>query len=137
MVIAKIRDRKTIPYLETLLEDNSEKIRIEAAFGLARYKNKKCYPPLKEVIEKDHPDHSFHKRAIEALGKFKDKDLLPILKIGLFHRRKASRLKSIEAIKNIRSKESSVLLKEALNKENDPDFKEKIRRYIQLLESEP
>ena len=93
MVIATIKDPKTLPYLEKLLEDNNEHIRIEAALALAKYKDIRCYQILKEIIEKDHKDHSFHKRAIEALGKFNDKDLLPIFKIGLFHRRKASRYK--------------------------------------------
>jgi HEAT repeat protein len=114
MLIAKIRDRKTISYLEKLLQDNNEKIRIEAALGLAKYRNRKCLSSLKEVIENDYLDHSVHKRAIEALGRFKDEDLLPILKIGLFHRRKASRIKSVDAIAKIDSEESIALLKEAL-----------------------
>lgn len=88
--------------MEKLLEDNREQIRIEAALALARYKNKKCYKILEDIIKKDHPDHSIHKRAIEALGKYKDKKLLPFIKIGLFHRRNASRIKSIEVIENFR-----------------------------------
>lgn len=132
MILAKISNKNTIPYLEKMLNDNNKKIQIEAALGLAKYKNKKCYSVLKEVIEKDYHDHSIHKRSIEALGKFKDNNLLPIFKIGIYHRRKASRIKSIDALAKINSKESIVLLKEALGKEKEPEIKCRIKNILAL-----
>lgn len=133
MVLAQTKDKSTITQLEKLLLDTNKKIKIEAALGLSKYKNKSCYPILKEVIEKDYPDHSIHKRAIEALGKFKDETLMPIFRIGVFHRRKASRIKSVEALAKINSKQSIAALEEALSKETDVRIENKIKNELMTL----
>ena len=131
MVLSSINLKKIVPILEKSLNDKLFKIRSLAAITLAKYKNEKAIPALKAIIINDIRDHSIHKRAIEALGKYKREDLLSIFEQMLSHRRKASKLKAIDAIKQIHSEKALQLLICSEKKETDGNILSRIRGAIQ------
>ena len=130
MVLSSINLKIIVPILEKSLNDELFKIRSLAAITLAKYKNEKAIPILKAIIINDIRDHSIHKRAIEALGKYKNEDLLSIFEKMLSHRRKASKLKAIDAIKKIHSEKALQLLICSEKKETDGNILSRIRSAI-------
>lgn len=130
MVLSRMKSKEVVPLLEKQLDDKNGKIRIQAAFGLSNKRNRKSIPILTSVIEKDYPDHSIYKRAIEALGKFKDDSMVSVFKIAINHRRKDSRRKATAALKDINTKKAYEVLHEALSKEKDSAIE---MRIIQAL----
>jgi HEAT repeat protein len=119
MILDKINNKKIMPVLEEVINDEFKKIKIAAALALAKYKNKTAIPILVDIIEKDIKDHSIHKRAIECLGKFESMKLLGLFEKTLKHRRKASKLKAIEAIGKIKTKRSLEILLNFAQTEKD------------------
>ena len=99
MVMGKIFRRSLIPYLENGLKDKIERIRMNSAISLARYKNEKAIPVLKDILKNDISDHSLHKRAIEALSKYKNEDFLDLFEQMLQHRRIVSRIRIFCSLK--------------------------------------
>jgi len=134
MVLSSINSKKIVPLLEKSLSDKLWKIRAIAAISLAKYKNDKAIPVLKTIIQNDIPDHSIHKRAIEALGKYKKDELLSIFEKMLSHRRKASKIKAIDAIRKIGSHDAFQLLVSAEEKETDGNILSRIRSAIQSFD---
>ena len=125
-VLCKINKKSLIPYLEKGLTDKLAKIRMESAISLSKYKNEKAVPILKGIIKRDIRDHSLHKRAIEALGRYKNKDFITIFEQMLQHRRKVSRIKASQAIAKIPTENAYRILVNAELKEKDPAVKSQI-----------
>jgi len=131
MVLGKINRKKIIPYLEKGLKDGFLKIRMIAALSLAKYKNRKAIPVLTDMIRKDIQDHSLHKRAIEALGKYKEENIIGIFEQMLQHRRVVSRIKAAEALGKIESDKAYQMLVDAQLKETNPVVMSRIQNVIE------
>jgi len=134
MVLSKINKKEIIPYLEKALKDQLGRIRMTAAISLAKYKNKKAIPILTDMIKKDIRDHSLHKRAIEALGKYEDESLMGIFEQMLQHRRIVSRIKAIEALAKLGGEKAYRILKDAELKETDDTVRVRIQNTLQSFE---
>ena len=131
MVLSSMKSKSIVPILEQALNDKLFKIRAIAAISLAKYKDEKAIPELKAILRRDISDHSIHKRAIEALGKYKNDDLLNIFEEMLSHRRKASKLKAIDALGKIHSEKALEILIRSEKKQTDGDLLLKIQGIIQ------
>jgi HEAT repeat protein len=135
MVLEKIKNNKLIPLLEKLLEDKIYKIRIIAAISLANYQNEKAIPVLESVIKNDINDHSLHKRTIEALSKYKNEGFLDIFEQMLSHRRKVSRIKSIDALIKLGTPTAKKILKKAEAFEIEEEIKLRFRNALRKFEN--
>jgi len=134
MVLGKIKNKKLVPVLEKLLEDKISKIRIIAAISLANYQNEKAIPVLELTVKNDINDHSLHKRTIEALSKYKNERFLDIFEQMLSHRRKVSRIKSIDALINLGTPNAEKILKKAEELEIEEEIKLRFRNALRKFE---
>lgn len=135
MVLDKVRSKKVIPYLERALKDELPKIRMLTAITLSKFNNIKAIPVLKEIIENDIKDHSIHKRAIEALGRYKDEQHIDIFEKLLHHRRKVSRIKAAEALYKIGTDRTYKILFNALTEETDTAVLSRIKSVLIMSEN--
>lgn len=135
MVLGKIKNDKLMPVLEKLLEDKILKIKIIAAISLANYQNEKAIPVLELAIKNDIKDHSLHKRTIEALSKYKNERFLDIFEQMLSHRRKVSRIKSIDALLNLGTPTAKKILKKAEAFEIEEEIKLRFRNALRKFEN--
>lgn len=131
MVLGQVNRKEVIPYLEKALKDEFRKIRMIAALSLAKHRNKKAIPVLTDMLRKDIRDHSLHKRAIEALGKYKEENFIGIFEQMLQHRRVVSRTKAAEALGKIGTEKAYRVLADAQLKETDAVVRSRIQNVLE------
>ena len=83
------------------------------------------------MIRKDIRDQSLHKRAIEALGKYKEENFIGIFEQMLQHRRVVSRTKAAEALGKIGTEKAYRVLADAQLKETDAVVRSRIQNVLE------
>lgn len=76
-VLSRLRDERVIPMLVTRL--GAPETRMDAAFALGAFKDKRAIPILLNILDEKALDNSFRERAVAILARIGDPQTLPTL----------------------------------------------------------
>jgi HEAT repeat protein len=100
--LKKLDDQRAVPGLITMLRDDADEVRQEAAGALGSLRDRRAVPALMVALK--DPDWNVRNQAAEALGNIGDKRAIPALKAVYAQNNRYPGERFSEALEKLRSR---------------------------------